>query len=182
MACVLVAVALITLSILSPIHVAEVTGEASNDGAVNRPPVHRNTAISSAAFEAVLDLDLRRPLFDAPPAALIVKASTQPVGLGIQLTGTFVEPGHSYAVFSLPSGSVEVKRVGEKTWHVAVNGRASLRELEIAIGAESSPDLIADKIVGAIQKLGAAGLPAILALPSEWCLAARITTDGLPGK
>ncbi len=71
---------------------------------------------------------------------------------------------------------------GEKTCHVAVNGRAGQREMEIAIGAESSPDLIADKIVGAMQKLGAAGVPSILALPSEWCLAARIATDGLPRK
>lgn len=115
MNCILVAVALVTFSILSPIHVAEVNGEASNAGAVNRAPVQRNAAISSASFEAVLDLDLRRPLFDAPPAALIVKASTQPIGPGIQLTGTFVEPGHSFAVFVLPSGRVEVKRVGEKT-------------------------------------------------------------------
>ena len=114
-ACAVVAIALVAFSILSPIHVSELATEGSTAGAVTRSPIRHGTVISSAAFESVLDLDLRRPLFDAPPAALIVKTSTQPAAVGIQLTGTFVEPGHSYAVFALPSGNVEVKRVGEKT-------------------------------------------------------------------
>src|SRR5437868_4470898 len=61
-------------------------------------------------------------------------------------------------------------------WHAGAGD--SLIEIPMAAGA--TPDQIASASADALKKLGHGASPVTLAIPSNWCLAASIATDGLP--
>jgi len=64
------------------------------------------------------DLNLHRPLHDAPPPAAPPPPPDVPVN--IRLSGTIVEPGHSRAMIELPDGSMELKNVGDEAGNARI--------------------------------------------------------------
>ena len=77
------------------------------------PPAEPAAAATTTAalpnFSAVKGRPLRRPLIDAEPVA----AAPATPGPEFKLLGTVTEPGHSYAIFQVAGGRVEVCQVGE---------------------------------------------------------------------
>src|ERR1051325_6790321 len=61
-------------------------------------------------------------------------------------------------------------------WHAGA--RDSLIEIPLAGGAK--PDQNASAAADALKRLGYGASPVMLAIPSNWCLAASIATDDLP--
>lgn len=69
-----------------------------------------------ASFAAAFSKDLRRPLYDPPPAAAPRSAATsKPAALGVTLAGTILDPLRPQALFVTTGGKTELKAVGEKT-------------------------------------------------------------------
>jgi len=70
-----------------------------------------------AQLRQLCRLDLRKPLYDPPPAASHnAAAAAQVVAnslLSVRLVGTADEPGHSMAVFQKPDGAIEVCAQGQ---------------------------------------------------------------------
>ena len=96
---------------------------AGQDTEAGRPRAKSNAAQIEAAhsaipplsaFSAGWDLDLQRPLFDAPKGRRAEKAVKR-APLSVRLTGTVTEPGHSLAMFITNKGRIELKRVGQTT-------------------------------------------------------------------
>lgn len=71
---------------------------------------------SLVTLQASAQLDLQRPLFDAPPPAPApVVVPPPPPPLAVQLAGTIIEPGHNQAMLVGPDGKTELKSVGESS-------------------------------------------------------------------
>jgi type II secretory pathway component PulC len=79
-------------------------------------------------FATVWHKPLRRPLFDPPPAAAASAAVAVQAPLNIKLLGTAIEAEESLAIFAIPPGTVEVKRVGEAIGEGAA--RVQVREIQ----------------------------------------------------
>lgn len=62
-------------------------------------------------YEVIWQRNLRRPLFDTPPAA---KAAPSKPKLSVRLVGTVLEPGFTYGFFMTADGKTVLRRVGEK--------------------------------------------------------------------
>lgn len=111
--CVAAATVLVCLAAAMPLDLAESPAPGIARGAA------AGTAPSGAADKAgqVWDTDLRRPLHDdpPPPPAPTFAPQTAVVQPPPQLTlvGTAVEPGHSYALFSV-DGKTQFKAVGDE--------------------------------------------------------------------
>jgi hypothetical protein len=78
-------------------------------------------APSMSQFAGLADLDLRRPLYDAPPPPP-VRIAAAPVipPLSITLAGTIVEPGHSQAMIKTTEGKIELKSIGQTSGQATV--------------------------------------------------------------
>ena len=74
------------------------------------------TGPTTAGFDDLLDLTLRRPPVDPPPGPATGPATTGvPAAVDVRLAGIVAEPGHSFAVLVTPAGGAEVRSVGERT-------------------------------------------------------------------
>jgi hypothetical protein len=70
---------------------------------------------SLPALRRVCSLDLRRPLYDAPPEKTPdVQPPAAKVPLAIRLLGTVQEPGHSMAMVQTSDGMIEVYAEGDR--------------------------------------------------------------------
>jgi hypothetical protein len=120
------AVAAVTLTVALPYPSATSAAAAAPTA---RPTTGPATAplretLTPEQIDAVAALDLRRPLFDPPPAPPAIEGPTVAAAEPepATLAGTVIEPGHSYAIFVTPAGTNEVRTVGEST-----SGREVLR-------------------------------------------------------
>ncbi len=75
---------------------------------------------SLASLEPLWLLDLRRPLYDPAPAAVVQAPKAPLVPLAVKLSGTVIEPGHSKALLSTSQGKTQLKAVGEKIEDVEI--------------------------------------------------------------
>jgi hypothetical protein len=82
--------------------------------AADVPSTRPATAPAAVTFDDVLDLNLRRPLVDPPTTGPAAAVALVPTGPDVRLAGIVAEPGHSFAVFVTPSGSTEVRAVGQR--------------------------------------------------------------------
>lgn len=78
------------------------------------PATRPATAPAAVAFDDVFDLNLRRPLADAPTTGPLAGAALVPTGPDVRLAGIVAEPGHSFAVFVTAAGDTQVRTVGER--------------------------------------------------------------------
>lgn len=108
-----IAVAAVLLSVLLPIN----PPASSTDIAIQAPfigPPSTQVAANSELFSELMDVDLRKPLVDplhkTSPSTLANGDAT----FGLRLTGTIIEPMHSYAIFTDAGGKSEIKSVGDK--------------------------------------------------------------------
>ena len=83
--------------------------------AIDVPATRPATAPTAVTFDDVLDLDLRRQLVDPPATGPASAVALVPTGPDVRLAGIVAEPGHSFAVFVTPTGSTEVRAVGQRT-------------------------------------------------------------------
>jgi hypothetical protein len=67
--------------------------------------------LDPAAINRLAAMDLRRPLYDPPPAQAAPQPA--PVPLAVRLLGTAVEPGRSRALVVGPDGKVQLVSAGE---------------------------------------------------------------------
>ena len=112
----LAAIGTLALAFTLPVRVEENGNSKPIAKGQSSRAVHAEVPLDAEAFESVIDLDLRRPLFDAVPSVpLATRMATQPAAPDLQLTGTFVDTDRAYAVFSTNAGLVEVRSVGQKT-------------------------------------------------------------------
>ncbi len=70
--------------------------------------------LAPEAYAVIYQTDLRRPLFDPPPA-IVAATQKAPVQMPIHLVGTILdnEKGFSYAIFRRANGDVKMIGVGE---------------------------------------------------------------------
>ena len=69
---------------------------------------------------------------------------------------------------------------GDEGWRVAAVGESGdVRTLSVMAPEDAAVDAPAEAAAGALRELGYAGEPAVLAVPSSWCLCAEIATDDL---
>jgi hypothetical protein len=85
----------------------------ARDGHAHAAPTTTGTG-SAVSFDDLLDVNLRRPLVDAPATAPVAPATAVAMGPGLRLAGVMIEPGHSYAVLVTATGTTEVRSVGER--------------------------------------------------------------------
>ena len=95
-------------------------GPAASTTTANVPATRPATALAAVAFDDLLDLNLRRPLVDPPATTAAAKSASIPIGPDVRLAGIVAEPGHSFAVFVTPTGSSEVRSVGQRAGTVEV--------------------------------------------------------------
>ncbi|MFO8014765.1 MAG: GspL/Epsl periplasmic domain-containing protein [Phycisphaerae bacterium] len=70
--------------------------------------------------------------------------------------------------------------VGDKGWRVAaVSQDGDVRVSPVPASDDAGPEAPAEAAAEALRELGYAGEPAVLAVPSSWCLCAEISTDDL---
>jgi len=62
-------------------------------------------------YSVIWQRDLRGPLWDPPPRPVAQRPKPT---LAVTLTGTIVEPGFTYATFTLNDGSTVLRRVGQE--------------------------------------------------------------------
>ena len=106
------AAALVTSALLLTLLPLGVNMQAPSDGTTGR-------LISSTVgqtlplreFAVIYERDLRKPLFDAPPARPI---EAPPPKLAARLIGTAVEPGFTYGLFKGKDGQTHLVEVGQK--------------------------------------------------------------------
>src|SRR4051794_32333241 len=67
---------------------------------------------------------------------------------------------------------------GQRAWHVL--GTAPAHAAEVPIGAEELAAQIVPRVVQSLRTSGWRDESVLLALPSNWCLAAQIDAAGLP--
>ncbi len=77
-------------------------------------------ALTLADFQPLWNLQLRQPLFDPPPAPAPAPQAVKAPTLAIKLAGIINEPGHSFAMFTMPDGQIEMKAVGDRCGDVEV--------------------------------------------------------------
>lgn len=70
--------------------------------------------LTIADFQPLWNLKLRQPLFDPPPAPPPAPAVVKQPMLAIKLAGIINEPGHCFAMFTMPDGQIEMKAVGDR--------------------------------------------------------------------
>ncbi len=71
-------------------------------------------ALTIADFQPLWNLQLRQPLFDPPPAPSPAPPVVKQPILTIKLAGIINEPGHCFAMFTMPDGQIEMKAVGDR--------------------------------------------------------------------
>jgi hypothetical protein len=101
--------AAIALAVLPP----RLEGRAAGEGGATEPQAARPPAAAPPLeqYLSVCGRDLRKPLFDEPGPPL-PPAEPKPKPR-LRLTGTAVEPGFTYAVFSTGSGQTKLVRIGQ---------------------------------------------------------------------
>jgi len=81
-------------------------------------------------YAVIWQKDLRRPLYDPPPVAVIRKKPAKSK-LRIKLVGTVIEPGFSYAIVKTDSGQTRLVAVGQSAEGAEVvsvrDGTATIR-------------------------------------------------------
>jgi hypothetical protein len=100
----------VAYTVLVPIDLPQIASTARGDTA---RPAATAPAVDFQAFE---DLDLRRPIADPVttlPAASALAAFAPPLPVRL-VTGTVIEPGHSYAVLSMTNGKTVLGKVGDR--------------------------------------------------------------------
>jgi hypothetical protein len=105
-----VAAGAIAYSVLVPIDLPQIASKAP------RGPVRAAATEPAVDFQALEDLDLRRPIVDpvtTSPAAVAQAAYAPPLPVRL-VTGTVVEPGYSYAVLSMTNGKTVLEKVGDR--------------------------------------------------------------------
>ncbi len=80
--------------------------------AVSTDPSHDPTQPAWKDYAKVVEIELRRPLYDPPPAPPPPPPAKP--ALTIKLTGVILDPGRELAVFQTRSGSVEMVGIGQR--------------------------------------------------------------------
>ena len=88
--------------------------EATTTRPSTKPADMANATMDTAAWSR----DLRRPLYDAPPAAPAAPVAAAP--LAVKLVGTAVDAGRGQALLILPGGHMRFVDVGETAGGVEV--------------------------------------------------------------
>lgn len=89
---------------------------ATSAAAESKTPVSRSLAPSLPTlgeFSKITKLNLRRPLFDAPPPVAVVREAPPPPPLTIKLTGTIIEPGYNRAMLQTSEGKLKLFGEGD---------------------------------------------------------------------
>jgi hypothetical protein len=116
-ACSFAGVVVLGLALLAPVH--KPPGEDSDRApAKSKSPKHPNQALTMADFDPLMTGRLRPappPPPPAPPVVPVVEHTPVPPPAAtpaVQLLGTVVEAGNSYAIFQTADG-IEVKKAGD---------------------------------------------------------------------
>lgn len=136
-ACAVASVGLIALqwtTPVPPIRSASLPEAAPTDDAV---------ATAIPTFTDVWDKPLRQPLAVAPTAAPKPEPT---LDLAFKLIGTVIEPDHSFAIFQVAPGQIEVRRVGE-TAGVAELISIGPRRVTIRYNGQTRELLLPDPVV-----------------------------------
>jgi hypothetical protein len=116
-------------------HATSRTNAGSSDAArVGTKPMD---ALSVEQLRAAVDVDLRRPLYDAPPPPPPTAAPPPPPPpLDVKLAGTVVEDGHSRAILVDGQGKMAFKRVGERSGEAEV---VEIRDGQVTVRYRGEP-------------------------------------------
>lgn len=74
---------------------------------------NENQLPSLDQFASVWSVQLQRPLYDPPPKPVVVPPKPKPKPLNVKLLGTMLESDRPSAMFSVPSGSITIREVGQ---------------------------------------------------------------------
>ena len=114
--CVVGAVSVVALVWLLPPGVPNHTVEELSQRA-SRTTTDMNNQIDAVSFQPLWALDLRRPLYDPPPAVKEEKKFVPPPFVPV-LTGTVVAPNQSpasaLAIFTTNKGQTALKKIGDE--------------------------------------------------------------------
>lgn len=115
-------VVVLAAGLMTPVQVA-VDGAAARSMVSSTMPASAPRArtadgagLTLAELQSLCARDLRKPLFDAPPAPTAAgPAPSAAAAMGVRLLGTVAEPGHSMAILQTGNSSIEVCGEGQKT-------------------------------------------------------------------
>jgi len=77
---------------------------ASTAGPSTRRASEESSVPTLRSFQPHWSLDLRRPLYDPPPAVKAEAPKPPPPPLAVKLAGTVIEPGYSRALLTVADG------------------------------------------------------------------------------
>ncbi len=105
------AVAVVALTILLPVRPPSPATQTDRTQVYKNPATTRSST-ADTDFADVMDVELRAQDTGAAHTAPTSQTSIESP-LGLKLTGTIVEPQHSYAVFENATGEMMIKSVGD---------------------------------------------------------------------
>jgi hypothetical protein len=103
----------VAVALLMPVAPAASSVEGRAFASITTRSATTESAAPGTDFSDLLDVSLSKPLVDVRPPARPLPVAGAASVIGLRLTGTIVEPMHSYAVFTDPAGKTEIKSVGD---------------------------------------------------------------------